>query len=641
MMVFNLPQRCAESRSAYIESQLTKPMVTTYLDSLDFATVSAHYASGRWTPSALIAAVLDRIAGAPDTGIWINRFPAEHVREQARRVEERRARGEKLSLYGLPFAVKDNIDVAGLPTTAACPAFAIVAERSAPVVQRILDAGGIFIGKTNLDQFAAGLVGVRSPFGVCKNTFDGRYISGGSSSGSAAAVAAGLVSFSLGTDTAGSGRVPAAFNNIIGLKPTRGLLSTLGVVPACRSLDCISVFALTCEDAEKVESVATAFTEGDPYSRHADELAAPRAIGDGPFRFGVPAAKDLDFFGDESAAALFSGAVNRLKSLGGVAVEIDLEPFLQVGRLLYEGPWLAERLEAPGMLLKEDPEAILPVTRKVLSGADRYSAADAFVGMHALAGLQQQTAPTWKKIDFLLAPTAGTIHTIAAVEADPVRLNSTLGRYTNFVNLLDLCGLALPAGFGSNGLPYGVTIIAPAGHDRMLLQLGERYQRSANFPLGATKFSLPTTKDGQSQDAAKPRMYMRGSEGSEVLVAVVGAHLSGQPLNFQLTERNAVLARSCRTAAKYRLFALPGTKPPKPGLIRVASGGAAIDVEVWQMAVEAFGSFVAAIPSPLGIGSLELEDGTHVKGFICEEFAVASARDISTFGSWRKYLAES
>jgi allophanate hydrolase len=626
-------------------------MAATYLDSLDFATVKAHYASGQWTPTALIAAVLDRIAAAPDTGIWINRFPAEQVREQARRVEERHSRGEKLPLYGLPFVVKDNIDVAGLPTTAACPAFAKVPKQSAAVVQRLLDAGAICIGKTNLDQFAAGLVGVRSPFGVCKNTFDERYISGGSSSGSAAAVAAGFVSFSFGTDTAGSGRVPAAFNNIIGLKPTRGLLSTLGVVPACRSLDCVSVFALTCEDAEHIEAVATAFTAGDSYSRRAGELPAPRVIGDGPFRFGVPLAKDLEFFGDDSGATAFAGAVDRLKSLGGITVEIDLEPFLQVGRLLYEGPWLAERLEAPGMLFKEDPEALLPVTRKVLSGADRYSAADAFVGMHELAGLQQRTAPTWKTIDFLLTPTAGTIYTIAAVEADPIRLNSTLGRYTNFVNLLDLCGLALPAGFGSNGLPYGVTIFAPAGQDRMLLEVGRRYQRSANLPLGATKFSLPgdsaipARRDSSGILPSVPASGIQPLRGgvapNSVLVAVVGAHLSGQPLNYQLAERNAVLVRTCRTAAKYRLFALPGTKPPKPGLIRVAAGGAALEVEVWQMPIEAFGSFVAAIPSPLGIGSLELEDGTHVKGFTCEEFAVAAARDISAFGSWRKYLAES
>jgi allophanate hydrolase len=609
-------------------------MANPYLDSLDFSVVSAHYNAGRWTPSTLITALLARIAAAEDTGIWIARIPADQVREQARRVEDRRARGESLPLYGLPFAVKDNIDIAGIPTTAACPAFSATPTESAPAVQRLLDAGAICLGKTNLDQFAAGLVGVRSPFGVCRNSFDGRYISGGSSSGSAVAVAAGLVSFALGTDTAGSGRVPAAFNNIIGLKPTRGLISTLGVVPACRSLDCVSIFALTCDDAERVATVASGFTAGDPYSRQTEELPSPRIFGDGPFRFGVPAAKDLEFFGDESSRSAFADAVDRLKSLGGTAVEIDLDPFLQVGRLLYEGPWLSQRLEAAGTLLKENPEAILPVTRKVLAGADRYSAADAFAGMHKLAALQRQTSAAWKSIDFLLTPTAPTIYTIAAVEADPIRLNSTLGRYTNFVNLLDLCGLALPAAICTNGLPHGVTIVAPAGHDRLLLEIGNRYQRAANLPLGATKFTLP-------EFSATPPRSGRIPPAADVLVAVVGAHLSGQPLNHQLTDRNATLARTCRTAAKYRLFALPGTKPPKPGLVRVAAGGAALEVEVWRMPVSAFGGFVAAIPSPLGIGSLELEDGTIVKGFICEEFAVATARDISSFGSWRNYLAQS
>jgi allophanate hydrolase len=591
--------------------------------SLDLVSLRRAYRSGEASPVAVMREVSARIARHRDNPIWISVVPEVELLARAERLARDPRAREELPLYGVPFAVKDNIDVAGMPTTAACREFAYTASRTATAVERLLEAGALLAGKTNLDQFATGLVGTRSPYGAVRNAFDPAYVSGGSSSGSAVAVALGLVSFALGTDTAGSGRVPAGFGNIVGLKPTRGLVSTAGVVPACRSLDCVSIFALTCGDARSVLEVLDARDPTDVFTR---DDRAPAWKPTGAFRFGVPRDDARQFFGDSEYARLFATAIGRLRHLGGTPVEIDLAPFFAAAELLYGGPWLAERYAAIRGFFDAHADAINPVTREVIEAAGRYSAADAFDAAYRLAALKRETSAAWDAIDLLLVPTAGTIYRIADVEADPIRLNSNLGRYTNFVNLLDLAAMAVPSGFRSDGLPFGITLLAPARHDRWLALVGERYHRASGLRLGATGVAPP-----ESAQAGPP-------EEAVVRVAVVGAHLSGQPLNHQLTERGATLVRTCRTAPLYRLYALPGTEPPKPGLVREPSG-AAVEVEVWEMPLARYGSFVAGIPAPLGIGTIELDDGHRVQGFVCEGYAARGARDISDFGGWRAYLA--
>jgi allophanate hydrolase len=547
--------------------------------------------------------VLDQIEARGRDAVWISRLPRAAVL-----AAHAKATGP---LAGATFAIKDNIDLAGLPTTAACPEYAYTPAVSAPVVQRLIDAGAIPLGKTNLDQFATGLVGVRSPHGVPVNPYGAAYLPGGSSAGSAVAVAAGLCNFSLGTDTAGSGRVPAAFNNLVGLKPTRGLLSTRGVVPACRTLDCVSIFTRTVADAAEVLAVAAAYDAEDPYSRP----AAPPVVDESwPPRIGVPRADQLEFFGNNDAAMLFAAAVARWRALGATVVEVDFAPFLEAARLLYEGPWVAERYAAIRDFIEQKPAALHPVTCRIIEGAKPLTAVAAFEATYKLAALRRRAEAVWGDIDVLLTPTAGTIYTVAEVEADPIRLNSNLGTYTNYMNLLDLCGLAVPAGFLPNGMPWGVTLVAPAFGDDRLLRLGAKF-------LG--------------EPAPKRAL---APAGPKVKLAVCGAHLSGLPLNGQLTDLGGRLVRAARTAPHYRFFALPGTTPPKPGLVRVPEGGAAIEVEVWELPVDAYGRFVAAIPAPLGIGTLRLEDGEAVQGFLCEAFATAGARDITALGGWRAYL---
>jgi allophanate hydrolase len=599
--------------------------------SLDLASLQTDYANGR-SLHDVARDVLGRIASYNDPAIWICLATAEQISRQIEVIEQRKRDGAVQPLCGVPFAVKDNIDVAGYPTTAACPAFAYTPGESAFAVKRAMDAGAIFIGKTNLDQLASGLVGVRSPYGSPRNPFNAEMVPGGSSSGSAVAVAAGLVSFAFGTDTAGSGRVPAAFNNVVGLKPSRGLISTSGVVPACRSLDCVSVVALTCEDANEVLRAVASPDAQDAESREPGEFPSNTPIDSQSFRFGVPPAADLRFFGNTAAADLYQTALQRLKELGGTPVEIDFSPFAAVGQLLYQGPWVVERLEAAGELLARDPDAILPPTRKILSGALKFTALDAMAAQRRLRGLARAAAKQWAKMDVLALPTVGTIYTVAQVTADPLSLNANLGYYTHFANLLDLCAISIPSGLGPDGLPASLMLLAPAGQDQGLIALGGRYHRTAQVNLGATSHPLPASADKPAQPAAQ--------ETGLVSLAVVGAHLAGQPLNHQLLSRKARLVRSCRTAPRYQLYALAGTVPPKPGLLRVTgeAEGNAIDVEVWEMTAEHFGNFVAAIPPPLGIGTIELEDGTVVKGFICEPYAIAGARDISHFGGWRQYL---
>ena len=572
----------------------------------------ASYSSGTLTCRAVIEEVLARIAAAGDDKVWISRAKDADLLAAASALDARRGEIDKLPLFGVPFAVKDNIDVAGLPTTAACPGFAYMPAKSAEVVRRLIEAGAIVIGKTNLDQFATGLVGVRSPYGVPRNPFNPDYIPGGSSSGSAVAVSSGLVSFSLGTDTAGSGRIPAGINNIVGLKPTPGLFSNEGVVPACASLDCVSVFALSCADADAVLSVAA-------------DVKPSAGVGK-TFKFGVP--KPIEFFGDKAYAALYAQAIEKLKALGGTAVEFDYTPFKDAAQLLYAGPWVAERTAAVGAFIeKAGPDAkVWPTTRDIIVGGRKYTAVDAFEGQYKLASLKSRAAAEMAGLDFLALPTAGTTYSKADLEREPVLYNSNLGHYTNFVNFFGLSGLALPFGFRPDGMPFGITLIARAQAERALLAFGANWQRAVPLALGKTGSKLPATD--RDPVATEDRISL----------AVVGAHMSGLPLSPQLLALGGRKERAGHSASLYRLYELPGNAPRRPGLVRVAQGGAAVELEVWSMPSENVGAFTRQIPSPLGLGSVALADGSSVLGFLCESYATDGAKDITSFGGWRAYV---
>lgn len=589
--------------------------------SLQISDLRQAYGSGALTPAQVVDYILKRCEAFAEHNIWITLTDTDKLRYYAVNVE---ARGmESQPLFGIPFAIKDNIDLIDIPTSAACADFAYTPLRSAMVVERLMAAGAIPIGKTNLDQFATGLVGTRSPFGVCRNAFDKTYISGGSSAGSAVAVALGLASFSLGTDTAGSGRVPAAFNNIVGLKPTLGSISARGVVPACRTLDTVSIFALTADDAAQVAAIAQGYDEEDAYSRPVVGGGQPNFSA--KFRFGVPQSAQLEFFGNADAKALFARSVERLQAIGGEMVAIDYSDFLETARLLYGGPWVAERYQAIRKFIERQPNSLHEVTRQITLGAQNYSAADTFAALYQLQELKRSTAKVWNEIDILVTPTAGTIYKIDEVLAEPIKLNSNLGYYTNFMNLLDLSAIAVPAGFLGNGLPFGITFGAPAFSDNALLDLARRWQTA--FPL-----ALGATARNRTPSLSQPAPGL-------IHVAVCGAHMSGLPLNHQLTDRGGRLRLTTRSAAKYRLYALAGSGVRRPGMVR-SEEGSAIELEVWEMPAAAFGTFVAGIPAPLGIGTIELESGNLVQGFVCESYVIPSAEDITHFGGWRHYLAE-
>ena len=531
-------------------------------------------------------------------------------------------------LWGIPFAIKDNIDAAGLPTTAACPAWEYAPEQDAFAVGLLRKAGALLIGKTNLDQFATGLVGVRTPHPVPRNAIDPSLVPGGSSSGSAVAVARGIVSFALGTDTAGSGRVPAGLNNIVGLKPSLGALSTGGVVPACRTLDCVSIFALSVEDAWDAFTVAAEFDPADPWSRHVE----PGGLGPVPsvLKVGVPNTETITFGGDPVAEAAFSAALEDLKALGAEIVPLDFTPLFDVAAMLYQGAWVAERYTVIKDLLATDPDAVHPVTRAVVEPAEGLSAADAFEGIYRLKALQREAFSRIDRVDLLCVPTYPKPATCAAVEADPIGANSELGTYTNFVNLLGLCATAVPTRSRSDGLPGSVTLIAPDGSDGLAAGMASALHRRTSAMLGATGWPLA---------AAAPASQPVVPKG-HIPLAVVGAHLSGMALNKDLVALDARLVREAETAPDYRLFALDCGEPAKPGLLRVAKGkGAAIALEIWSMPAEGFAAFVSRIPSPLGIGTLQLADDTSVQGFLVEAEGVRGARDITVFGGWRAFMA--
>ncbi len=561
------------------------------------------------SPTAAVRRAYAALAGYADPALFISIKPEADALAEAAALEAAGPAGKPL--YGKVFAVKDNIDAAGLPTTAACRAFEYRPVTSAFVVARLEAAGAIVLGKTNLDQFATGLVGVRSPYGVPRNGLRDDLIPGGSSSGSAVAVAAGIVDFSLGTDTAGSGRIPAGMNGIVGVKPSLGLLSGTGMVPACRTLDTISIFARDVAFATAVAAVASGYDAADPYSR---QLPTP-ALGAKPakLRVGVPPLAQRKFFGDAVAETAYAADLEKLVSLGAELVELDFEPLHAVARLLYEGPWVAERYAATKPLIEENPGAFHPVTLKIIGGAKNLTAVSAFEAMYKLAELKRATAPIFESIDCLAVPTVPRMYTVAEVEADPVTLNSNLGTYTNFVNLLDLAAISVPAGMRSDGLPSSLTLIGRAGTDGTLASIAAAIEgHAATGPVRAA--------DGRIE------------------LAVVGAHLTGLPLNKELLALNATFLRETTTTPDYALYALPNTTPPKPGLLRVASG-APIAVEIWSLDAKGFGEFVSKIPAPLGIGTLSFADGTSAKGFLVEAEAVKGAEDISGYGGWKAYLA--
>lgn len=585
-----------------------------------------HYQSAPLSLRSSLGIVLNSLDERDNA--WLYRATPTQLEEQITQLETLREQAggslATLPLYGVPFAVKDNIDVAGWPTTAACPAFEYIAQADATVVANLQAKGAIVIGKTNLDQFATGLVGTRSPHGAVKNTFNPNYVSGGSSSGSASVLARGLVAFSLGTDTAGSGRVPAGFNNIVGLKPTKGWLSNRGVVPACRLNDCVSIFALSVADAAYVATLAGGYDAEDAYSR-ANPHTAPAAMSSQP-RFAVP--DSLEFFGDTESEKAFQLALDKLVSSGVSLVNIDFTPFKALAEQLYYGAWVAERTVAVGKIFEDTPEVMDPVVRGIVASGLNYSATDAWKAEYLRAELSRKINQALEGFDALVVPTSPTLRTLDEMVQEPVLFNSQFGTYTNFTNLADLCALALPSSIRDDGLPSGITLIAPAWHDAALAAFGRQWQRSLSLTLGATDKTL-------NADSAMTGPMAVSAD--HVRVAVVGAHLTGMPLNFQLTSRNAVRVEQTRTASDYKLYALANTQPPKPGLVK-DEGGSSIIVELWDIPLARFGEFVAEIPAPLGIGTLQLADGRSVKGFICEPWAIDSATDVTSFGGWRSYV---
>ena len=591
---------------------------------LDLSSVRAAYADGL-TPLQLVEEVIARCDAVDDPAIFISRASAEQLRMQAKDLMERAPEPNSLALWGIPFAAKDNIDVAGLPTTAACPAYEYQPQKDATLIARLKAAGAIVIGKTNLDQFATGLNGTRSPYGAPRSVFDKDYVSGGSSSGSAVSVASGLASFALGTDTAGSGRVPAAFNNLVGIKPTPGLVPNTGVVPACRSVDVVTVFAATVGDGIAIRRVMDGFDADDPFSTEAQPATLPTT----GLKVGVLVGAEREFYRNTSVEALYDAAIERAKSLGATIVPFDYAPFREAAELLYNGPWVAERLAAVKDFIKTHADAFDPAVRKIIEGASAYDAVDAFEGKYKLEALRQRAKAEWSKLDVLLLPTSPTTYTVEDMLADPIVKNSHFGRYTNFANLFGYAAIAIPAGFDDEGhLPAGVTLVGPAFSDDALAPFADQMHRALSAGMGKDRTAtLP--------EAAK--VYV--PDDGMIEIVVVGAHLTGMPLNPELTSGGGKLVKSCRTAGDYRLYALPDTTPPKPGLIRDPGfDGAGLEVEVWKLPAAAFGQFVANIPAPLGIGKVTLDDGSTVSSFLCEAHALKDAQEITALGGWRAFI---
>ena len=588
------------------------------------------YRSQAQTPSTLLPTLLEA-ARLDEHNCWISLIDDLQLADYLHKLEGESP--DSLPLFGIPFAVKDNIDLKGLATTAACPAYAYEPKESATVVQLLIDAGAIPLGKTNMDQFATGLVGVRSPWpwGACKNSLNKEMISGGSSSGSAVALALGYVSFSLGTDTAGSGRVPAAFNNLIGLKPSKGLLSTKGVVPACASLDCVSIFAFNSEDANHVLNVAAQFDASDPWSRANPYANGPRYFNPAidAFTFAVPQEHQLNFFDDASAQKEFENACQALEQIGGQKITVDFSVLFDAAKLLYQGPWVAERYLAIQELLESQADKTHPVIRQIVEPAKGLTALDTFSAQYALQAFKQKTEALLKQADVFVTPTAGTCFSIEAVEANPIELNSQLGYYTNFMNLLDLSAVATPTGKLESKVGFGITLFSSAMKDKYLLSLSAKLQAHLNLPIGA----LETFKQATNE---KPAGLV---PQQSVQVIVCGAHLKDLALNWQLTERGGYFVEKTQSAKGYKLYALAGGPPLRPGMVVDKNSEQSVEIEIWELPISEFGSFVAAIPAPLGIGKVQTADGRCLPGFICEASGLEGAEDITHFGGWRKWLA--
>lgn len=573
-------------------------------------------------PAVLLEQQRQRLS--TDDPAWISIASAAQLQAQVLQLQAlEQAQGrEQLPLYGIPFAAKDNIDVEGFVTTAACLAFAYEAQHDAVAVQRLKQAGAIVLGKTNLDQFATGLVGTRSPFGAVPNTFDSALISGGSSSGSASVVARGLVPFALSTDTAGSGRIPAAFNQIVGIKPTPGAVPSTGLVHACRTLDCIGVLALNVADSALVLSLMEGPDAQDSYSQARPCIAKHTPLSQ--LRVGVPEARKLS--SDYENA--FSAFLERMQPQTQRVQALPFDALFEVANLLYYGPWVAERVVGARSIYEQQPEALLPVIRQVLDVHRRFNAANTFNAQYQLQDLRQQAEKIWQQWDVLCVPSAPRHPSMAEVEADPIGVNSEMGTYTNFVNLLGWSAIAIPASQLPDGLPFGITLIAPGWREPDLVRWAQQLEAQTALTAGVT--NRPVHNAGALPTWQVP------TQGETIEVAVVGAHLRGMPLNHELLACGARFREETRTASHYRLYALQATVPAKPGMAR-AEGGAAIAVEVWDMPVANFGRFVAGVPTPLGIGTVQLQDGRNVKGFICEGHALLQATDITAFGGWRAY----
>lgn len=611
----------------------------SYLLSAQLMTIDAlqkAYRSGQFNAQSFLTEKLNQ-AKNDNNNVWLATISDTQLQEMLAVLSHKSM--DDLPLYGVPFAIKDNIDLSLLPTTAGCAAYSYQPGQSAQVVQLLMQAGAIPLGKTNLDQFATGLVGVRSPWGAVKNSFNPEYISGGSSSGSAVAVATGQVSFALGTDTAGSGRVPAALNNIVGLKATKGLLSCTGVVPACKSLDCVTLLANTVDELNQLLDISAQQDNKDCYSRansihnSAAYYQAENSLSG--LKIGLPDKTQLEFFADHSAQALFEKNIEVLKQAGAQIIPINFQPFLKAAKLLYEGPWVVERYAAIEDFFDKDAKQCLPVIENIIGGAKAYSAVDTFKAIYRLQAYKIECDAILAKVDCILTPTTGTTYTIAQVEAEPIKLNSNLGYYTNFMNLLDYAAIALPAGFLDTGLPFGITLFGPAFSDRLLLSAGAQLQQIADLTLGAMGQALPVLNK-----STVSRVAADGILG-EIDIAVCGAHLSGFPLNKQLIDRGGYLVKACKTSSNYRLYALAGGPPYRPGLIRempLSGQGVAIEVELWRLPAHTLGSFLAGITQPLGLGKVELEDNSWVSSFICEGYAISDALDISHFGGWSAYI---
>ena len=588
---------------------------------LDITSLHQAYENGV-TAEEVVTEVFRRIDAVNDPGIFL------HLDDQERILSEARDLGKfdpvSHPLWGIPYVVKDNIDVGGMPTTVACPEFTNYPEKDAFSVSLLRDAGALVIGKTNLDQFATGLVGLRSPYPAPRNAIRPDLVPGGSSSGSAIAVATGIVSFALGTDTAGSGRVPAALNGIVGLKPSLGLISSTGVVPACRTLDTVSILATNVADAWLVLSRTAVYDENDSFARRGElgELTPPPPN----LRIAVPDKNSIKFFDDLDQTDSFARSLASLQELGAEICEHDFEKFYQAADLLYEGVWVAERYHVVRELMAEDPDCLNPVVQSIIEKAELYSALDAFRDFYRLQDLKRETQATMKSVDMLCVPSVPCFYNLDDIEKDPIGPNSRLGTYTNFVNLLDLCAIAVPVSPRRDGLPGSITLIAPAGHDSETSSVALQLQMLCKPPIGATDWFLPNMspkKDRASQN--------------ELEIAVVGAHMSGLPLNYQLVENGARFLRNDQTDNDYKLYCLSGYDPPRPGLIKT-SGGSSIDLEIWAMPKSNFGSFLCNVTHPLGIGTIFLASGDTVRGFICESVGTTDAIEITSYGGWREYI---